>query len=397
MNASKKKILFVHHGSGMGGAPQLLLKFLLRLDTEKYAPTIWCIRKSSASDLFESHGFKVIINENACPFLHISDGFYGFRHPHLVLKMSLGQIKSYRTAKKIFKKVQPDIIYLNSIVIPGILCAAAETPAEVIVNVLESVADGYTGLRKKLLIKKSLEWGDKFVFMLHSEAKKWGLENVENATVVYDFIETEKFRNVSHNDELRRKTNSSFLIGYLGRFTKAKGVHHLLKSVGILKRKAYDFHLFLVGPVPDAKLKRRKLFSRKTYIEKLRDIIKSEKIENNVTFTGEKTDVAATVAQFDLLAAPFTEPHFSRLCGEAAAAGKVIIAFDINGPGEEIINEKTGFLVKPFDENMFAEKIELLINNSDVLKQMEQNALERAIDVFDAETNFNKVISLIEK
>ena len=233
MTDNKKKILFVHHGSGMGGAPQLLLKFLVRLDLEKYNPVIWCIRKSSASELFESHGFKVIINQNACPFLHISDGFYGVRHPHLVFRMSWGQIKSYRTAKEIFNAEQPDIIYLNSIVIPGILKAAYEFPAEVIVNVLEAVCDGYTGFRKKLLISKSLKWGDKFVFMLKSEAEKWGAADASNITVVYDFIETEKFRNISPNNELREKysiKNESFLIGYLGRFTKAKGVHHLLRA-----------------------------------------------------------------------------------------------------------------------------------------------------------------------
>ena len=392
----KKKILFVHHGSGMGGAPQLLLKFLIRLDLNKYEPVVWCIRKSSASDLFEKHGFNVIINENACPFLHISDGFYGFRHPHLVLKMSIGQLKSYRTAKKIFADELPDVIYLNSIVIPGILRAAAEFKAKVIVNVLESVADGYTGFRKNLIINYTKKWGDNFVFMLNSEAKKWGLENSENATVVYDFIETEKFKQISNNNILINEysiDNNSFLIGYLGRFTKAKGVHHLIRAVGMLKRRGYNFHLLLIGPVPQPTKRIRK----KQYIEELRELIKNESLENNITFTGEKTDVANTIAQFDLLAVPFTEPHFSRLCGEAAAAGKVVIAFDIGGPGEEIINNETGFLISPFDEKEFADKIEFLINNPETRKKMEKRALERADKVFNADNNFNKVIRLIEK
>jgi len=400
----KKKILFVHHGSGMGGAPQLLLKFLLRLDKNKYAPVIWCIRKSSASDLFESHGFKVIINQNACPFLHISDGFYGIRHPHLVIKMICGQFTSFRTAKKIFKSVNPDIIYLNSIVIPGILRAAAGFPAKVVVNVLESVCSGYTGFRKKILINRSLKWGDYFVFMLKSEAEKWGVAGESYTTIVHDFIEIDKFRNVISDNELRNKysvKNDTFLIGYLGRFTKAKGVHHLLRAMGIIKRNGCRFHALLVGPVPHSpgkniKAKLSRLFGKKPYIEQLREIIKEEKLEDNITFTGEMTDVAKTVAQFDVLAAPFTEPHFSRLCGEAAAAGKVIIAFDIAGPGEEITNNETGFLVKPFEENQLAGKFELLIKNPEIKKQMEEKAAEFAKQVFDADKNFSKVIKLME-
>jgi len=404
MTDDKKKILFVHHGSGMGGAPQLLLKFLVRLDLNKYDPVIWCIRESSASELFESHGFEVIINQNACPFLHISDGFYGIRHPHLVFKMIRGQFISYHTAKKIFKSVNPDIIYLNSIVIPGILCAASKFKAKVVVNVLEAVCDGYTGFRKRLLINKSLKWGDYFVFMLKSEAEKWGVADKPNITIVYDFIETEKFRKIIPNDELRKKysvNNVTFLLGYLGRFTKAKGVHHLLNALGIIKRNGYDFHVLLVGPVPNSskrniKDKISKLLGKKSYVEQLHNIIKNQNLENYVSFTGEITNVAEIVAQFDALAAPFTEPHFSRLCGEAAAAGKVITAFDICGPGEEIINNDTGFLVKPFDEKQFAEKLELLINNPEIRKKMEKNAAEYAVKVFDADINFSKVMRMIE-
>jgi len=404
MTDSKKKILFVHHGSGMGGAPQLLLKFLIRLDKNKYEPVIWCIRKSSASDLFESYGFKVIINQNACPFLHISDGFYGVRHPHLVIKMICGQFTSYRTAKKIFQSVNPDIIYLNSVVIPGVLRAAAAFPAKVVVNVLESVCDGYTGFRKKILINRSLKWGDYFVFMLKSEAEKWGVADKPNITIVHDFIETEKFRKIIQSNELREKYSvkkETFLIGYLGRFTKAKGVHHLLRALGIIKRKGYHFHALLVGPVPqptekNIRAKFSKLLGKKSYIKQLQEIIKTENLDANVTFTGEITNVAKVVAQFDVLAAPFTEPHFSRLCGEAAAAGKVITAFDICGPGEEIIDKSTGFLIKPFDEKQFAEKLEFLINNPEIKKQMEQNAAEYAVQVFDADTNFSKVMKMME-
>ena len=94
MSNGRKKILFVHHGSGMGGAPQLLLELLKRLDKEKYDPVVWCIRRSSASELFARSGYRVIVDERAIPFLHISDGFYGIRKPHLVYRMTKGQFTS---------------------------------------------------------------------------------------------------------------------------------------------------------------------------------------------------------------------------------------------------------------------------------------------------------------
>ncbi|NLF38449.1 glycosyltransferase, partial [bacterium] len=126
MAAPRRKILFVHHGTGLGGAPQLLLKFLEHLDRTQYEPVIWCIRKSSASDLFEQHGFRVVFDPRVTPFLHISDGFYGIRHPHRVLNMAFGQITSFLTARRMFGELKPDLIHVNSVVLPGVLCAASK-------------------------------------------------------------------------------------------------------------------------------------------------------------------------------------------------------------------------------------------------------------------------------
>ena len=418
MTENRKKILFVHHGSGMGGAPQLLLKFLLRLDLQKFEPVIWCIRKSSASEMFEDHGFKVIINTNACPFLHISDGFYGFRHPHLVFKMVFGQLRSYFTAKKIFKKINPDLIHINSVVVPGILRAASKQNCQVIVNILECVHSGYTGFRKNFLIRKTLKWGDSFVFMLESEAEKWGVLNDDNVVVVYDFIEPSSEVRVQKSNFKFQISNNKFpTIGYLGRFTKAKGVHYLLESLGILKRRGINFQAYLIGPLPsktsplfplhgstsspakeniikNQKSKIKNYLGRLPYLDLLNSIIKKENLEDEVSFTGEVTNVLKIISQLDVLAAPFTEPHFSRLCGEAAMIGKVIVAFDIDGPGEEIIDGETGFLVKPFDVKEFADKLEVALTNLEMRKEMGRKAINHAKKVFDADKNFEKVMKL---
>jgi len=405
MSENRKRVLFVHHGSGMGGAPQLLLKFLLRLDTQKYKPVVWCIRRSSASDLFEQHRFKVIIDTAACPFLHISDGFYGFRHPHLVIKMLWGQIRSYFTAKKIFKEINPDLIHINSVVVPGILRAAYEQECPVIVNILECVHAGYTGFRKNIIIKKTLKWGDYFVFMLESEAKKWKVLGNENVVVVYDFIEQVSGVGcqVSGTDYRLPITNNQLpSIGYLGRFTKAKGVHYLLESLGILKQRGIKFHAYLIGPFAEMPLENQKskiknYVGRLPYFDLLNLIVKRENIEEEVTFTGEVTNVHEVITQLDVLAAPFTESHFSRLCGEAAMAGKVIVSFDIDGPGEEIIDGETGFLVKPFNVKEFADKLELALTKPDLRKEMEGKAKEHGKKVFDADKNFAKVMELYGK
>ena len=398
MEHSRKKILFVHHGSGMGGAPQLLLKLLLHIDRTRYEPVVWCIRRSSASEMFSAHGFRVIIDEGAIPFLHISDGFYGIRHPHVLLKMLWGQLRSYRTARRIIGQEAPDIIHLNSSVIPGILFAASHGNCPVIINILECLHPGYTGLRRGLIIHLTKSWADYFVFMLPSEAERWGLSDSPNTVIVFDFIELDAFRTGADPGTLRRQLalpETAVIVGYFGRFTRAKGVHLLLRALVLLRQKRLPVHLLLVGPEETYTCARGILgFKARKAPRTLQAHITGLGLEKDVTIMGERTDVGELVQQCDILAAPFIEPHFSRLCGEAAAAGRPTAAFNIDGPGEEIVDGKTGVLAHPEDIQDLADKLEHLIRHPDERKRMGRAAAAHADLLFSAERNVLKVISL---
>ena len=400
MADGKKKILFVHHGSGMGGAPQLLLELLKRLDKDKYDPTIWCIRKSSASDLFQKSGYRVIIDERAIPFLHISDGFYGIRKPHLVYRMTKGQFTSYKTAKKIFAEEKPDLIHINTIVVPGILKAAHEYGCPVVVNVLEVLSRGYTGFRRMLIRHYTKRWGNAFVFMLPSEHRRWRIGPNVPTCDVFDFIDVPAYQSVEPDLNFRSSLTGGdpkkILVGYFGRFTRAKGVHKLLRSASLLKKNGLNFHLALVGPVETEKQYPwwRTFFGLMSWSDRLRRMIDKMGLWDTVTFCGPSTNVMPLVTACDILAVPFQEPHFSRLIAEASSAGRPAVAFNIDGPGEEIIPEVTGLTVPPFDHVKFASALERLAKDEELRKACGKKAAKFAEEEFDAESNARKVFAL---
>lgn len=400
MSNGRKKILFVHHGSGMGGAPQLLLELLKRLDKEKYDPVVWCIRRSSASELFARSGYRVIVDERAIPFLHISDGFYGIRKPHLVYRMTKGQFTSYKTAKKIFAEEKPDLIHINTIVVPGILKAASEYPCPVVVNVLEVLSRGYTGFRRMLIRHYTKRWGDAFVFMLPSEHRRWRIPSGVPACDVFDFIDVPAYQTVEPDLHFRTSLTGGdqkkVLIGYFGRFTRAKGVHKLLRSAALLKKRGLKFHLALVGPVEAEKEYPfwRKFLGFMSWSDRLRRMIDKMGLWDTVTFCGPSTNVMPLVTACDILAVPFQEPHFSRLIAEASSAGRPTVAFNIDGPGEEIIPEETGLTVPPFDHVKFADALERLAEDEKLRRACGVKAAKFAVEEFDAETNSHKVFAL---
>ena len=54
-----------------------------------------------------------------------------------------------------------------------------------------------------------------------------------------------------------------------------------------------------------------------------------------------------------------------------------IVSFDIKtGPNECVLNNKNGYLIKAFDIEDMAEKIELLIENKNLRESFSNNALE---------------------
>ena len=400
MTENRKKILFVHHGSGMGGAPQLLLELLKHLDKEKYEPVIWCIRRSSASELFEKSGYRVIIDQRAIPFLHISDGFFGIRKPHLVYRMAVGQIRSYRTAKKIFAQEKPDLIHINTIVVPGILKAARDSGCRVVVNVLEVLSRGYTGFRRMLMRHYTKRWGDAFVFMLPSERRRWRIRKEVPCTDVFDFIDVPSYENVEPDMSFRNTLTggNKTLIGYFGRFTRAKGVHKLLKAAALLKARGVNFHLALVGPIePEKKYPLwRRILNMRSWSDKLRTMVSKLDLWDTVTFCGPALHVDPLVSACDVLAVPFLEPHFSRLIAEASSAARPAVAFAIDGPGEEIIPEKTGLTVPPFDHKLFADALQRLIEDEELRKSCGKEAHLFARERFDAETNARRVFALYD-
>jgi len=82
---------------------------------------------------------------------------------------------------------------------------------------------------------------------------------------------------------------------------------------------------------------------------------------------------------------------FGYVLAEAAANKIPSIAFNLSSNPELIEDNKTGFLIPPFQVAAMAEKITLLAKNNLLCKQLGENAFERASQLFNKELN-NKTL-----
>lgn len=76
---------------------------------------------------------------------------------------------------------------------------------------------------------------------------------------------------------------------------------------------------------------------------------------------------------------------------EAMACGKAVIASDIGGLKDIVINKKTGILVKPGDEDELTRAMVALINNNTLANQMGEKGFQQLQDNFIIESVLEKI------
>jgi glycosyltransferase involved in cell wall biosynthesis len=117
---------------------------------------------------------------------------------------------------------------------------------------------------------------------------------------------------------------------------------------------------------------------------------KALNIESNVAFAGEREDVPELLQTMDIFVMTSLYEGLPNAIIEAMAAGLPVIATDVGGNSELVINRETGFLCRSNDAKALAEKVVSLINNEQEAKRMGKNGKKRALSEFGVERMIRK-------
>lgn len=172
--------------------------------------------------------------------------------------------------------------------------------------------------------------------------------------------------------EIKKKCyipDGKFIIALPGRLTSWKGHEILLQAVAKLNNE--NISCLLVG---DTK-------QHKNSFQKFIKLAQRLGVSDQVTFTGAIKDMPALYMLSDLVVAPSTRPEaFGRISIEAQAMKRLIIATDIGGYKETIIDKKTGFLIPSNDVEALAEKIKMAMSLPEAKKTSIGNAARKNIE-----------------
>ena len=135
-----------------------------------------------------------------------------------------------------------------------------------------------------------------------------------------------------------------------GRLTSWKGQEVLIEAINLVKIElGYEaFHVVILGSDQ----------GRDLYKKKLVRLVEQYRLNNQVKFIENCKDMALAYHVSDIVISPSIEPEaFGRVAVEAQSMGKLIIASNIGGSNETIINGKTGFLFEAGDKSSLSKKI----------------------------------------
>lgn len=133
--------------------------------------------------------------------------------------------------------------------------------------------------------------------------------------------------------------------------------------------------------------------------KELEKIIKDENLANIVNLVGfiENSNIYEFIKKHHLLVMPSRQESFGVSVLEASAVGRPIIATDVGGISEVVINSKTGILVKPNDAEELAESIIKLCSEPSLMIQMGQAGHKFVRDNYDWDNSLDMMVELYRK
>ncbi|MCK4499855.1 glycosyltransferase family 4 protein, partial [Candidatus Babeliales bacterium] len=307
MNNKRKRILFVHHGEGIGGAPISLLQMVCALDLKKYEPIVLFLHDSDAVDLFKERGITILGPVNRYDFQHTKIWWYRLYHPHHMLRslrdswcLLRGEVEAW------IKKVKPDIVHLNtsSLLVWGIIAKRLKIP--VVWHIREPLAPGYFGIRRWLVKYVVGKYADIILPICKNDAKPW--IHLKKTHVLYNAVDLKRF------DSKKQQAVSVPTIFFLGGLSREKGTHIILQAFAKLLKRLSAARLVIAGYWGDGNKSGWRAIFGKSPAEKFKDEAERllKPIKNSVELVGAIKNVPEVMAKSSCVVFPATVGHFAR-------------------------------------------------------------------------------------
>ena len=347
-----KKLLFLIHTLGGGGAEKALVNLVNHLDSSKYDITVETMFGDGVNAKCLKPPIHYISKHAPCPkgisriLRYFSSSFlYRYfigkaQYDVLIAYMHGAPVKVISGNKRTKKLAwlhngNPETSTMFSCWFSKRNAFIAYQSCDAIVGVCKSVSDAFS--------------------------KYTGISN--NVKVVYNTIDTDHIFTLAKETSNIVFDNKYINIVSTGRLVKEKGYYRLINVINRLKNEKYQIRLYLLGTGSEE--------------ENLKNQVSSLNLEKDVVFLGFQENPYQFVDKCDIfVCSSFTE-GLSTATIEALILGKAIISTNVSGADEILGNNDYGIVVDNSDEGIH-EGIKRFLDNYELISEYSVKAKKRA-------------------
>lgn len=400
------RILYIHHGGGIGGAPLSLLYLLRQLDRARYEPVVVTLKPGPVVDLYRAEGIETHVEGGISDFSHTTLEWYGGR-AWWRLPGKLARIwPSIRRTRALLRRLKPDLVHLNSSTLAPAAIGCALEGVPVVWHIREPLARGYLGLRRAWIRRTIHRCAARVVAICDNDASQ--LIASDRIRVIYNFVDFNTFDRSTGSEAVRAELNipdGAPVVAMLGGVAEPKGTLILIRALPHLLASVPGARVIVAGPPPALPAERgpkglaKRLLGADAYQRACQRALNALEPEAQaaLAFTGVRRDIPDVLAASDCLAFPSVVPHFARPVIEAAAMGKPAVASDLGGPRELVVPGETGLLVPAGDPAALGQAMAALLGDPARAQAMGEAAYRRARRLFDASKNAAATVAVYDE
>jgi glycosyltransferase involved in cell wall biosynthesis len=176
---------------------------------------------------------------------------------------------------------------------------------------------------------------------------------------------------------------SDRVVGVVGNLYPVKGHQYLIEGIPSILKKCPNTSFLFAG--------------RGQLETELKAQVNRLGLDRRVHFLGLRQDVARILALLDVFVLPSLSEGLSMAILEAMIAGKPVVATEVGGNPELVLNGQSGFLVPPRDSQALATSVTTLLINRQQAIQFAEEGKRRAEGQFSLDTMVKTYQSLYDE
>jgi glycosyltransferase involved in cell wall biosynthesis len=245
-------------------------------------------------------------------------------------------------------------------------------------------------LYNKTIVKIVLNSSNKIIALTPSQAKiliKLGADP-NKLSIIPNGLDLNKFQIADNmeNFNIKYRAFGKKLILYVGSLIPRKGLYYLIKAMSYVKS---DANLLIVGDSIQGSHHYKDIVKRLVFEEKLKNIIFLGRLSNQ--------ELSKLYNNVDLFILPSLSEGLPLTLLEAMAYRKCVLATNIPGNLDVIKNNQNGMLFNAGDFLDLAKKIDYLLDNHELRKQLGNEARRDVEENYEWNKVLNKILDVYEE